>query len=297
MRPARKQSPLLGILVSAGLAGVVWTVLAAAPSGGLLASKEPQLPGNGVIGLESRVPLPQFVPDEADRFPGWENVGAAVVRVSCEGGTGSGVLIGEGDRMLSAAHVFLNEGGQLRVGREVCTAIHPGGDRVPVLVQTLKGGEFAVPGPLESHFSFPVTMEDWVVLRLARPVRGGRPLPVASREEILLTDGQPVINIAGPQDNLAGDGFFGQVCQYRGVPPATSDVDATGGLSGVWRRMATNGRLPAMIVTPGAGPRARRSWDGSMGSPIFGASSPIACAGVKGARILGAPIVIRPVHW
>ena len=189
-------------------------------------------PPPGVIGSESRIPLADFTPD-ANQFPGWEDVTSAVVRVSCNGTTvGGGVLVGEGDMMLTAAHVFRENNGQLRQSRDTCYAVNPDGDEVEIDTSGIFGGAFFVPEALASHFSVPVTMQDWAVVPLARIPEGAHVLPVASPRELALDPDTPVLNIVGPTLNREGEDFYAQVCRYAGPPPTASALDDTGQIYG-----------------------------------------------------------------
>jgi hypothetical protein len=226
---------LKGIFICAAIGCGGWLALNAGTSDlrTPLVAKQDQAPPSGVIGGEDRVPLAEFTPDGAERFPGWENAAAAVVRISCNGGaTGGGVLIGDGDRMLTAAHVFLENSGQFREYRASCNAIHTSGDVVPFSGRTLKAGPFAVPEALGDHFSVTITQNDWAIVTLSRAPTGAVPLPLAAVENLTLEDGAPVMNITGATDNYATDGFLAQTCAYRGPPPSASALNDAGEIFG-----------------------------------------------------------------
>nr|WP_255599303.1 trypsin-like peptidase domain-containing protein [Hasllibacter sp. MH4015] len=203
-----------------------------------------------------------FEPEGAERFPGWEDVADAVVRVSCNGGsTGGGVLIGAGDLMITAGHVFFNEDGSQSTDRTNCVAIHPRGDVVTIRDDTIKSGGFAVPAALGTHFSVGVTAVDWAIVELSRAPHRAAPLPLAGRDELILYQGQPVLNISGPHDNFEVSGFLAQVCTYFGTPPTASALDE-------------NNRIYGRPAAPGDELRvARYDCDlglGGSGSPIIG---------------------------
>lgn len=227
----------------------------------MLAQKQTVPPPAGVIGREDRVPLAGFTPEDAARFPGWEEVQDAVVRISCHGGaSGGGVLIGEGDRMITAAHVFVRNDGTPDTSRTRCQAVHPSGDRVFIETVTLKSGGFTVPDALGTHFSVAVTSSDWAVVGLSGIPDGARPLPLAGEAEMALLEGQPVLNIAGSQDNFVIEGFLAQVCTYHGAPPTASHL--------------VEGQIVGRPFEPGDEWRvARYDCDlgrGGSGSPIIG---------------------------
>lgn len=206
--------------------------------------------------------MADFVPSEPQIFPGWEDVQNAVVRIACNGGaTGGGVLIGDGARMISAAHVFLNDDGTLNQNRARCLAVHPSGDAVAIQTATLKSGGFTIPEGLGMHFSVAITERDWVIVRLDRPPRRAMPLPIAGAEQLTLEQGARVINIAGAQDNFQVEGFLAQVCTYFGAPPTASDMRA-------------DGQIVGRLAEPGDELRvARYDCDlgrGGSGSPIIG---------------------------
>lgn len=218
-------------------------------------------PPAGVIGRENRVPLAEFRPDAPDLFPGWEDVQNAVVRVSCNGGeTGGGVLIGDGTRMLSAAHVFLRNDGTLNTYRARCMAVHPGGDAVVIHATRFKADDFEIPEAMGTHFSVAITERDWIIVPLSRAPHGAQPLPVAGRDQLTLEVGTPVLNIGGAHDNFETDGFLAQVCTYHGPPPTASEM--------------VDGEIEGRLVEPGDEFRvARYDCDlgrGGSGSPIIG---------------------------
>ncbi len=222
-----------GLFICAVIALVGWTLLGQTTTEPPLPTKREIPPPDGVIGGEDRVPLQDFSPADAARFPGWEDAIAAVVRISCNGGaTGSGVLIGDGDRMLTAAHVFLNEDGSPRARNGNCVAVHTGGDVVTMDADGLKAGPFRVPDALYTHFSVPVTRTDWAVVRLSRVPQGAQPLPIATAEDLILEEGQPVLNVTGGTSSYQTNGFLAQICRYRGVPPSTSDLSDDGNIIG-----------------------------------------------------------------
>ncbi|MEX3016284.1 serine protease [Gymnodinialimonas hymeniacidonis] len=231
----RKPSPWKGAFVCLVIGCGGWIALNASSSeySPPLITKRETPPPSGVIGGESRVPLADFVPEDPSLFPGWEDAIAAVVRISCRGGmTGGGVLIGDGDRMLTAAHVFLNEDGSQRGRNPDCVAVHTGGDVVLLDTAGLKAGPFRVPEALITHLSVPITRTDWAVVRLSRVPQGARPLPIAAEADLTLEEGHPILNVTGGNDTYRTDGFLAQICQYRGVPPTTSDLDENGEVVG-----------------------------------------------------------------
>lgn len=157
----------------------------------------------------------------------------AVVRISCHGGaTGGGVLIGDGTRMITAGHVFLNEDGTQNDWRRGCVAIHPSGDAVRIEVGGMKSGGYFVPEGLGTHFSVAITARDWAIVRLARAPDRAAPLPLAGRAQLAMQQGARVLNISGTHDNFIVAGFLAQVCTYHGVPPTASDLDARGEVVG-----------------------------------------------------------------
>lgn len=262
--PAPRPSLVKPLAICAAIGCGGWLALNAGAGGYTLPlpDKREVPPLAGVIGREDRVPLAEFTPDDPDAFPGWEEAVAAVVRISCDGSAaGGGVLIGEGDRMLSAAHVFLEDNGSPRPRNAGCVAVSTTGDRVRMDVTRLKAGPFRVPEALSNHLSVGITRTDWVVVRLEHVPEGARPLPIATAEQITLDEHYPVLNVSGATDNFATDGFIAQTCGYRGVPPSASALDAAGEIYG---RLAQEG--DEWLV-------ARYDCDagaGSSGSPIIG---------------------------
>ncbi len=260
-----------GFLACVAFGGAAWAALGFASSQTVISDAQsvPSSAGSvliygtdGVIGADDRVAFELFAPAEPERFPGWEQAAAAVVRVSCNGGdTGGGVLVGDGDMMVSAAHVFFNEDGSRNQRRNDCLAIHPGGDRVRILAGTIKSGGFTVPEALGSDFSVGITATDWVVVHLNRAPNGAQTLPLAGRDQLVLEQGQPVLNISGAHDNFEVDGFLAQVCTYHGPPPTTSALN-------------DDNQVIGRAAEPGDEFRvARYDCDlgfGGSGSPVFG---------------------------
>ncbi|WP_341862412.1 hypothetical protein [Gymnodinialimonas sp. 57CJ19] len=214
-----------GVLASVLFAGTAFAALVLSVPEPPLPDKLDNAPEPGIIGRDDRVPLARFTPDTPEDFPGWEDVQNAVVRISCNGGgTGGGVLIGDGTRMLSAAHVFYHDDGDPDWSRINCMVLHPRGDAVAIRPQGMKSGRFGIPEELGGHFSIAITRHDWVIVPLVRAPHGAVPLPLADRDTMVLEQGARVINIAGPQDNLEIAGFNAQVCRYFGVPPTASHL-------------------------------------------------------------------------
>ena len=232
--PAPRRGFGKALFLCAVLACLGWLALNAGTSTPPLISKRETPPAAGVIGAEDRVPLQNFTPENPTRFPGWEQAIAGVVRISCNGvATGGGVLIGAGDRMLTAAHVFLDSDGRLEPHRRSsCMAVHPGGDIAMIDTVSFKSGPFRIPQALDGHFSVGITQHDWAIVRLSHIPRGARPLPIAELEQLTLEDGHPILNISGATDNYETPGFLAQVCAYRGVPPSASALDDTGEVFG-----------------------------------------------------------------
>ena len=250
-----------GVFAAVTFAVVVWSAIHLSVPPAPLSVKVSDPPPEGVIGREDRVPLELFRPDPPEAFPGWEAVQNAVVRVSCNGGaTGGGILIGDGTRMLSAAHVFLNDDGSLNRNRAWCMAVHPGGDRVAIDGRGAKTDDFTIPAELGTHFSVAVTERDWVIVPLSRAPAGAQPLRIATEDTLALEQGARVLNIAGGQDNYETDGFLAQMCTYHGAPPTASDL--------------VDGEVVGRLAEPGDEWRvARYDCDlgrGGSGSPVIG---------------------------
>lgn len=233
---------LRGGFVCTVLGGAAWLAMGFATSQ-TVTSDEQSVPSSagavlvygteGVIGPDDRVAFAEFIPPGAERFPGWQQAANAVVRVSCNGGaTGGGVLIGEGDVMITAAHVFFNEDGSRNQYRNDCMAVHPAGDMVRIRTGTIKSGGFMVPEALGTDFSVGITAQDWAIVHLNRVPDGAQTLPLAGREELLLQQGQPVLNVSGAHDNFEVDGFLAQVCTYHGTPPTASALDKSNTIVG-----------------------------------------------------------------
>lgn len=251
-----------GIFASVIFASGIWLALGFAASQTPLATKQTAAPPAGVIGGEDRHRLADFTPDTPQDFPGWEDVQNAVMRISCNGGdTGGGVLIGDGDRMITAGHVFLREDGSPDEWRRDCLAIHPSGDAVRISVVGMKSGGFSVPDGLGTHFSVAITARDWAIVRLERAPTRAHPLPLAGVEQLALGPGRQVLNISGAHDNFEVEGFLAQTCTYFGVPPTASDL-------------AEDGSIVGRLAEPGDELRvARYDCDlglGGSGSPIIG---------------------------
>lgn len=251
-----------GVFASITFASVVWAALAFAAPPEPVVTKQSAAPPLGVIGEENRVRLNDFTPDLPELFPGWDHVQNAAMRIVCNGGdTGSGVLIGDGTRMISAGHVFLENDGSVNDWRRDCLAYHASGDGVRVTLTGMKSGGFQVPEALGTHFSVGISARDWVIVRLSRVPMGAQPLPLASREALDLRDGVRVLNISGSHDNFQVNGFLAQVCTYHGVPPTASELRA-------------DGQIVGRLAEPGDEWRvARYDCDlglGGSGSPIIG---------------------------
>jgi len=188
----------------------------------------------GVIGVENRVPVGAFAPDRPGDFPGWRAALGAGVMLNCGAGPiGSGVVIGQGGLVLTAAHNVLRpQGGQFFRDGQSCAWVHADGGRRSSVGAPVVQGAFDVPAALATHFSVAVSEQDWAVLRLERPFARVKPLPLARRDTLDLRPGTPVLSVGGPQDNHAHKGMLAQQCRYIGPPPSASALDQEGAVYG-----------------------------------------------------------------
>jgi Trypsin-like peptidase domain len=222
-------------------------------------------PPQGVIGVEDRVPLAKFVPDDAMRFPGWRSVLGAVVYIGCDGAVpvvGSAVLLDRPDRILTAAHVLIGSDGRPSADVSSCRVWRDGSLPVRLRAATITTGGYRRPDVLSGRFSTEIAQLDWVVVDLEGPVAGGMPLRLARKDELILSLGQPVLALSGPVDNLdAGQSGSAQVCRYLGPPPTSSTVAPDGSVTE--RYQAPGDRWTVARYDCDAG-------RGASGSPVIG---------------------------
>ncbi|MGL4236010.1 trypsin-like serine peptidase [Tabrizicola sp.] len=227
----------------------------------------PDAPPQGVIGDESRQALSNFKPEDPVSFPGWEAVLDSVVQFDCNGdhdNLGTAVLLDRPDRVLTAAHAVQDMDGALYPDLEHCAVWRDGSPQVAIRPETIVVGPYRVPDALYDDFSTEIARGDWAIVDLVGPVEGGKPLRLATKDELILAVGQPVLNLSGPSDSDTFLTSTAQICRYIGPPPTSSSLAPDGSIVGRPAEPADTWLVARYDCDAGRG---------SSGSPIIGWST------------------------
>jgi hypothetical protein len=183
------------------------------------------------------------VPMTGDRRALQQGVFPATGHVRCAGGTGTALLVGSAQVILTAGHVLIGRSGPGQ-GCTVTFSTATGQRQAQIDMSRIRSGASS---PLTAPAS-----QDWAVARLVEPVAGVRPFATAGAamgQEVTLVSGRTV----------PGGGPTIEACRIRGRTPGQAelaiDCSAQAGDSGAGL-LTADGRIAAIYVgfrsmTPG----------------------------------------------
>jgi hypothetical protein len=183
------------------------------------------------------------VPMSGDRRAVQPGAYPATGFVRCAGGTGTALLVGSAQVIVTAGHVLIGRGGP----GQACTVTFATG-------AGLRQAQIDM-GRIRSGATSPLTApasQDWAVARLVEPLAGVRPFSTAG-----VSMGQQVTLVSGR--TIPGGGPTTETCRIRGRTPGRAelaiDCSAQAGDSGAGL-LTTDGRIAAIYVgfrttTPG----------------------------------------------
>lgn len=203
---------------------------------------------DSLLALGARLGL---LPDEMARI---RKVSGYVGCLAPSPSVGSGALFLSNRQILTAAHIFFEDS-----GRQRWKCFFKNQDSTPVKVDLLLDAANARFGGLPPKSG---SNDDYAIVRLAEPIAGGEPFPVATEvppragDSLIVVSAHPA-GMATPMDNGVP---VVQACKVRRVPKsvaATSfyrtDCDASGESSGSMNLARVNGRLVfrGIVITTG----------------------------------------------
>ena len=163
---------------------------------------------------------------------------------------GTGALYLTNRQILTAAHIFFEPGGQRR-----SKCFFKNQDAEPVMIDLLVDGDNARFGKAPPK---PGSNHDYAVVRLAAPLPGGNPFPVADKVPVKAGDDLIVVTAhpAGMEKEIDKGVPVAQGCKVRRAPISSSttsfyrsDCDATGSSSGGMNLARVGGELVFRGVT------------------------------------------------
>ena len=168
---------------------------------------------------------------------------------------GSGALYLDNRQILTAGHIFFEPSGNRR-----SRCFFKNQDSAPVMIDLFVDGDNARFGAVPPK---PGSNNDFAVVRLAAPLPGGAPFPVATDVPVKTGDGLIVVTShpAGMAQEVDKAIPVVQACKVRRVPKSTaktsfyrSDCDATGSSSGGMNLARVGGELVYRGITITTGP-------------------------------------------
>jgi hypothetical protein len=137
-------------------------------------------PREGIIGPESRVLLTRFDPSPALDAKKLRGKLRATQRMICEDQAATANIVNASDTVVTVAHLLVRPDGSRRDIRNCVFIVDRDGKaiRYAVRAETLKIGNFR--GADQRTFGLLDIVNDWMVVQLARPVRGIRPYGIAT---------------------------------------------------------------------------------------------------------------------
>ena len=191
-------------------------------------------------------------PQEIDRI---RMVSGYVGCLSPSPSLGSGALFLTNRQILTAGHIFFEASGRKR-----SKCFFKNQDRAPVMIDLLVDDDNARFGAVPPKSG---SNNDFAVVRLAAPLAGGAPFPVADGVAVKAGDALIVVTShpAGMMREVANTVPVVQECKIRRAPKSSSttsfyrsDCDATGSSSGGMNLSRVNGELVFRGITITTGP-------------------------------------------
>jgi hypothetical protein len=158
-------------------------------------------PKDGVIGPESRQLLSAFDPSPALNARRLRSRLRATQRMVCEDQAATANLVLSSDTVVTVAHLLVRPDGSRRDIRK-CVFIVDNGNRAiryPVRAETMRIGNFR--GADKRSFGLLDIVNDWMVVRLARPVRGIAPYDLATMADSVFYTQKPLTTVTALSDN------------------------------------------------------------------------------------------------
>jgi hypothetical protein len=156
---------------------------------------------NGIIGEESRALLARFDPSPAiDRRKLRARLGATH-RMICEDQAASANLVETNDTVLTVAHLLVRPDGSRRDVASCVFIVDRNGRifRYPVIAESLKIGRFL--GAERRVFGLLDIGNDWMILRLRRPVANIQPYALSLPVDGDVVEGKPITTVSALSDN------------------------------------------------------------------------------------------------
>jgi hypothetical protein len=155
----------------------------------------------GIIGEESRQLLSRFDPSPALDPRKLRVKLAATHRMVCEDQAASANLVETNDTVLTVAHLLVRPDGTRRDVATCVFIVDRGGRtlRYPVIAESLKIGRFL--GAERRVFGLLDISNDWMVLRLRRPVANIRPYALSLPIDGEPQEGKPITTVSALSDN------------------------------------------------------------------------------------------------
>ncbi len=155
----------------------------------------------GVIGPESRVLLGQFDPSPALDARKIRRKLGATHRMICEDQAATANIVATNDTVITVAHLLVRPDGSRRDIRKCVLIVDRNGKatRYPVRSETLKIGSFK--GADRRTFGLLDITNDWMIVKLRRPVRGITPYGLATDADGGFYPGKVVTTVSALSDN------------------------------------------------------------------------------------------------
>jgi hypothetical protein len=158
-------------------------------------------PREGVIGADDRQVLTKFDPSPAISAKTLRKRLGATHRMVCEDQAASANLVLTNDTVVTVAHLLVRPDGSRRDIAKCAFVVDRNGrtTRYPVRVETLRIGKFR--GADKRVFGLLDIVNDWMVIRLARPVPGITPYLLPVEADGAFFAGKPVTTVSALTDN------------------------------------------------------------------------------------------------
>jgi hypothetical protein len=200
----------------------------------------------------------------ADEFARIRKVSGYVGCLAPSPAVGSGALFLSGNQILTAAHIFFEDS-----GRQRWKCFFKNQDAAPVKIDLLLDPANARFGALPPK---PGSNNDYAVVRLAEPIAGAEPFPVAA--DVAPRTGDTLIVVsshpAGMTTVVDNGVPVAQGCKIRRVPKSTAatsfyrtDCAASGESSGSMNLARVDGRLVFRGIVITTGPWRDPKFDGA----------------------------------
>jgi hypothetical protein len=158
-------------------------------------------PRNGVIGEESRQPLRRFAPEGVEDRAAMRRALRATQRMVCGDQAATANLVADDRTVITVAHLLVRPDGTRRDIRTCRFIVDRDGRSTSyrVLAETLRIGPFR--GQDNRIFGVLEIVNDWMVVRLARPVRGIAPYALGGEDDLPRLPMAPLVTLSALSDN------------------------------------------------------------------------------------------------